>query len=220
MAERNTKISKVDAIYGLILDKIQSRELLPGDRLNIEDLARDFGVSRTPVRETVNRLIQEGFVEQKHNVGPSVVQLSDEQAQDLIEANAALGGLVFDSFGCLKDLQGLQSALQEVMTMQLTASECGDDRRFHEASVGFHKVLIEHCTNPIIRDYAMKTQNQINMCNFAYMATKENHQQSLKAHSEVNEAVQNGELKKARKLMERHNKFEGTIFFQGKKRNL
>ena len=72
MAERNTKISKVDAIYGLILDKIQSRELLPGDRLNIEDLARDFGVSRTPVRETVNRLIQEGFVEQKHNVGPSV----------------------------------------------------------------------------------------------------------------------------------------------------
>ena len=79
MAGKVVRTSLVDQVYSLILEKIQNRELLPGDRLNIEELARDFGVSRTPVRETINRLTQEGFIEQKHNVGPSIIQLSDEQ---------------------------------------------------------------------------------------------------------------------------------------------
>ena len=73
MAGKVVRTSLVDQVYSLILEKIQNRELLPGDRLNIEELARDFGVSRTPVRETINRLTQEGFIEQKHNVGPSII---------------------------------------------------------------------------------------------------------------------------------------------------
>lgn len=214
MAEKVVRRSLVDQVYSLILNKIQNRELLPGDRLNIEELARDFGVSRTPVRETINRLIQEGFVEQKHNVGPSIVQLSDEQAQDLIDANAALFDLVFDSYGRLESLVPLQEDLQEMVAVQIAAAEGGDDRRFHEASVGFHKIIIDYCTNPIIRDYAMKTQNQINMCTFAYMATKENRQESIDAHASIKDAVAAGDIPKAKKLMEAHNKFAGTVYFK------
>ena len=51
------RTSLVDQIYDLILQKIQNRELVPGDRLNIEELAKTFSVSRTPVRETINRLM-------------------------------------------------------------------------------------------------------------------------------------------------------------------
>lgn len=216
MAEREVRRSLVDKVYSLILEKILSRELLPGDRLNIEDLARDFGVSRTPVRETVNRLIQEGFVEQKHNVGPSIVQLSKEQAQDLIEANAALFNLVFDSYDRLESLVNLQEELQDILSAQIAADRSGDDRSFHEASMGFHKALIEYCTNPVIRDYTMKTQIQINMCTFAYMAAKENRQESILAHSAIRDAVQDGDIRKAKKLMEAHNTFASTVYFQEK----
>lgn len=216
MAEKVVRRSLVDQVYGLILDKIQKRELLPGDRLNIEELARDFGVSRTPVRETINRLIQEGFVEQKHNVGPSIVQLSDEQAQDLINANAALFDLVFDSYGRLESLVPLQEDLQEMVSAQIAAADCGDDQRFHEAAVGFHKIIIEYCTNPIIRDYTMKTQNQINMCTFAYMATKENRKESIDAHGAIKDFVISGDIEKAKALMKLHNKFAGTVYFKEK----
>lgn len=214
MAGKVVRTSLVDQVYSLILEKIQNRELLPGDRLNIEELARDFGVSRTPVRETINRLTQEGFIEQKHNVGPSIIQLSDEQAQELIDANAALFNLVFDSYRKLENLDCLTEELQKVVSAQITACERGDERPLHEASVGFHKVLIQYCSNPIIRDYTMKTQNRINMCTFAYMAAKENRQESIAAHSAVSEALRAGDIEKARALMEAHNRFAGTEYFK------
>ena len=216
MAEKEVKRSLVDQVYSLILDKILDRELLPGDRLNIEDLARDFGVSRTPVRETVNRLIQEGFVEQKHNVGPSIVQLSREQAKDLVEANAALFNLVFDSYDRLDSLEQLQEELRDLVSRQIAADRSGDDRGFHEASMGFHKALIQRCTNPIIGDYAMKTQIRINMCTFAYMAEKENRAESIAAHSAIRDAMEEGDIRKARKLMEAHNTFAGSVYFKEK----
>lgn len=213
MVRKVVRTSLVDQVHDLILERIQNRELLPGDRLNIEELARDFGVSRTPVRETINQLIKEGFVEQKHNVGPSVVDLSDEQAHDLIEANASLFNLIFDLYIDPNKVNQLQEELGNVILGQIRSSESGDDLLFHKKSVEFHKVIIEYCTNPIIKDYTMKTQNQINMCTFSYLATKDNHKGSISDHTGIKDAIAEGNIQKAKVLMEAHNKFAGTAFF-------
>ena len=101
-----------------------------------------------------------------------------------------------------------------MVSAQIAACESGDGRTLHEAAVGFHKVLIQYCTNPIIRDCTMKTQNQINMCTFAYMAAKENRQESIAAHSAVSEALRAGDIEKAKALMEAHNRFAGTEYFK------
>lgn len=213
MGEKVVRKSLVDQVYDLILKRIQNRELVPGDRLNIEELARDFGVSRTPVRETINRMIQEGFVEQKHNVGPRIIQLDEEQEQDLIDANTNLFSLVIESYHRLDSLEPLVSALEEMVKKQKEALECGEEQKGHEASVGFHKLMIESCCNPIIRDYTMKTQNQINMCTFSYLTNRHHQALSIDEHEHILEALKLGDIEQAKSLMELHNRLAKRIYF-------
>lgn len=216
MADKVERKSLVDQVYNLILKKIQTREMVPGDRLNIEELAKTFDVSRTPVRETINRLIQEGFVEQKHNVGPSIIKLDEEQEKDLIEANSYLFNIVIDTYLQLENLDSLVADLEEVVTDQFRAYEAQDDNRFHEASVKFHKVMIAYCTNHTIRECAKKTQNQINMCTFAYLAATKNRKLSIQAHKEIKDALKQGDIQQAKRLMEEHNKFSEIGYMKKK----
>lgn len=217
MTDKVERKSLVDQVYNLILRKIQSRELVPGDRLNIEELAKAFDVSRTPVRETINRLIQEGFVEQKHNVGPSIIKLDEEQERDLIEANAYLFDIVIDTYRQIDSLDGLIADLEEIVDEQSRAYEAQDDNGFHEASVGFHKVMIDYCTNQTIRECTKKTQNQINMCTFAYLAVIENRKLSIQAHTAIKNALKTRDIDKAQELMKEHNRFSEIGYMTEKK---
>lgn len=210
------RTSLVDQIYDLILEKIQNRELVPGDRLNIEELAKTFSVSRTPVRETINRLIQEGFVEQKHNVGPSIIKLSEEEELELINANSYLFDIVIDTYQGLNTLKFLIEELEEIIAEQKVAYEADDEQGSHKASDCFHQTMIEYCTNRTIRECAAKTQNQINMCTFAYQAVSENRRQSIIDHTEILQALKQGDIDKTKRLMNAHNKFSGTTYMKRK----
>ena len=53
---------KVD-IYGILKEKIQFLEMKPGERIIEAELSEQYGVSRTPVREALKRLEEEGFVD-------------------------------------------------------------------------------------------------------------------------------------------------------------
>lgn len=216
MAQKVERKSLVDQVYDLILKKIQNRELVPGDRLNIEELAKTFDVSRTPVRETINRMIQEGFVEQKHNVGPSIMKLSGEQEQELIEANAYLFSDVIDTYQKLESLKPLAEELEEIIREQQAAYDRDDEKASHQASVRFHQTMIRYCTNRTIGECARKTQNQINMCTFAYQAVSENRRQSIAEHKAITQALREGDIPKAKELMEHHNRFSGIEYMKGK----
>ena len=72
---------------------ILSRQLKPGERLIEEQVAADLGVSRNPVREALRMLEGEGLVEISPRRGASVTQVSEEEAQEIVEVRAALEGL-------------------------------------------------------------------------------------------------------------------------------
>jgi DNA-binding transcriptional regulator YhcF (GntR family) len=73
---------RFERIYGTIRDRICLLEYEPGTRLAEEDLAREFGVSRTPIRRVLSRLESEGLVESRHGVGTFVTDVDiDNLAQ-------------------------------------------------------------------------------------------------------------------------------------------
>jgi DNA-binding GntR family transcriptional regulator len=63
---------RFERIYGAIRDRICLLEYAPGMRLGEEELAREFGVSRTPIRRVLSRLESEGLLESRHGVGTFV----------------------------------------------------------------------------------------------------------------------------------------------------
>lgn len=79
-----------EAVYGRIKELILQNRLKPGQKLGVENLAQQLGVSRTPIREALERLHQERWTERVPGRGFFVVELEDSLARDLYEAREAL----------------------------------------------------------------------------------------------------------------------------------
>ena len=77
--------SVADQVYAVLRERIAGGEIERGSRLHQEDLAREFGVSRTPVREALRRLAAEGLVDLFANRGARVATATDEQLRSSYE---------------------------------------------------------------------------------------------------------------------------------------
>ncbi len=76
-----------DEVYKTIYAQLMSQEILPGSRISIDNLARELGVSQTPIREALSRLEAQGLVVKTHLIGFSATSQIDrerfEQLYDL-----------------------------------------------------------------------------------------------------------------------------------------
>ncbi|MGO9239508.1 MAG: GntR family transcriptional regulator [Bryobacteraceae bacterium] len=77
-------------LYRALLGKIISGEFAPGQRLVEEELARAYGVSRTPIREVLLAFAKDGLVERVRNCGAKVVAFTAEDVEELFDIRKAL----------------------------------------------------------------------------------------------------------------------------------
>jgi DNA-binding GntR family transcriptional regulator len=202
--------SLTEQVYMLIVNKIQNNELRHGDRLNIEELAREFNASRTPVREAINRLIQEGLVEQVHNAGPRIVTLSKRQIMDLIFTNATLFTGVSESLASIAEKDRIEKdriigELADNIEMQKKYLEKSNSDKFFIYASEFHKVLINHCENQKLKQLTMLTQIQIEMCVLYYLKDDFNRKKSLEDHERLLRFFEAGDTENLISGMKAHN---------------
>jgi len=89
-----TKIQNLHtAVYERLKSQIIDFTLKPGQKLQDRQLGSQFGVSRTPVREALNRLVQEGFVKQIPGQGYFVKEITIKEIEHLYDIREALEAL-------------------------------------------------------------------------------------------------------------------------------
>jgi DNA-binding GntR family transcriptional regulator len=130
--------TKSDFAYKEVRSLILSGELEPGAVINQEVLAREIGISTTPLREALRRLKEQGLVELGAHRDARVTELKAEEARDLLEVRRSLDPLAAslaaqrrtrqDIADMRASLQGLQALPSNPTVEQLVAH-----RRFHEA---------------------------------------------------------------------------------------
>src|ERR1700752_2125742 len=76
--------------YNEIKNLILSNEVLPGQKLHHQELSERLGVSRTPVREALTRLVQEGYVSLLPNRGFTCKEIRLQEAEELYDLREAL----------------------------------------------------------------------------------------------------------------------------------
>ena len=77
-------------VYNQIKDLILCNEILPGQKLHHQGLSERLGVSRTPVREALTRLVQEGYVSFLPNRGFTCKEIRLQEAEELYDIREAL----------------------------------------------------------------------------------------------------------------------------------
>jgi len=107
-------------VYERLLTAIVRQELQVGQSLDVENLAKSFGVSRTPVQLAIARLADLGLVEIKPRKGTFVARLTAQdvhelfEVRELIEVNAVRKGAKLATDSELMALKGLVQGLQEL----------------------------------------------------------------------------------------------------------
>lgn len=87
------KTTLTDKIYQDIKDDILTKVFQPGEKLNIKELAREYQVSDTPVKQALQRLAEEKLVVNTPNKGMSVRALTPHELQDIFDMR-----LMMDTF--------------------------------------------------------------------------------------------------------------------------
>lgn len=135
-----TKSDQSLRAYQEIKEGILTNRLRPGTKLNHQALAEMLGISRTPVRESLERLHQEGFVTRIANRGHMVAEMDAQELQDLYETREALEThavhLLFskDRVGAaVASLDALNERYQHLCDGKLTRERLLLDRDFHLA---------------------------------------------------------------------------------------
>ena len=132
--------SKSEAAYRHLRQRIVDRALPPGERLVLEQIARELDMSVVPVREAVRRLEAEGYVQYQRNVGAQVTSIDPDQYLHSMQTLALLEGYATATGAALIGESELDSARRINRDLRRKAEQ-GDARAYTELNRDFHRTL-------------------------------------------------------------------------------
>ncbi len=136
----NAKPSRQE-IHRQLREQILLLDLAPGSRLREERLAEYFGVSRTPIRQVLDRLEFEGLVEQGEGTGARVSALDPKELRDVWAMRLRLAEIVVDFLRMPKD-EGILERLDSVRAQLAEVKESRDIRALGALYNRYHETML------------------------------------------------------------------------------
>lgn len=157
-AEHHT--SRVDSAYDWLLADITEFKLRTGAQLSENKLATQLGISRTPVREALQRLEKEGLVKRTDNARFTVSQLSVREVNEACDLLEVLDAYIFRTAASKMTDLDVQRLLDSVEAMA-AAAERGDRSVWSEADLAFHRTVNRVAGNQLVADTVKQTRRRI-----------------------------------------------------------
>jgi len=208
--------SMQEKAYFDLLRRMLSGELPAGTPLSEASLAKELGISRTPLREAIRRLAAEGFLRQIRNRGTMVVEFSKRDIAELYELREALEvyavGQAAEHTLRPHDLEHLDRLVHDVLGLRdelLASGEPGltaeQMQRFVQIDLSFHATLVRAAANRRILKAITDTRVLLNI----FAMRRKGHSAAQLAeihryHSEVLAAVVRKDPEAAMRLMGEH----------------
>lgn len=132
--------SAADTVYHGIVNGLENRHCVPGQRLVEADLAAQFGVGRNSVREALQHLAADGVVEIVRHKGALIRSLSLQETLDVLDVAERMTGLLARSAA-----RGVRNgACAQALTQVLDSlHETADAEQFAKARRTFYRVLLD-----------------------------------------------------------------------------
>ncbi|MGE5576285.1 MAG: GntR family transcriptional regulator [Syntrophothermus sp.] len=191
--------SLVEQIRNVLREDIVSLRLAPGEKLNVIALAEHFGVSRTPIRDALQLLVEEGLVIVVPRVGYYVVQLSAEDVREISGIRKMIELYAFD----LAMLHMTPETIEEMYRQALAVKNLpGDKRRsaFERLDRAFHADIIRYADNRRLLELSARIHVFFDLMRNLNVRVEE----ALEEHLAILRPMRNGDVAEARKMLELH----------------
>ncbi len=191
-----------DIAYDAVRDAILANDIKPGDRVSEYKVAEWLGISRTPVREGLRRLENEGLLTPHPRRGLVVASIDDAALQQLYAVRELLEGAAVASAAEhatdaeIATLRHLVQAEQEIMD---------EPGRMNEHNRVFHEAIYRAAHNKFLLKFLLITSDTLSAYrNVSTLVIEERRKQVLEEHAEICEAIARRDPEGARAVMVRH----------------
>jgi DNA-binding GntR family transcriptional regulator len=151
--ERGNGTRAAGAAYDYLREKILDGTLQPNGSISQVELARRLGVSRTPLREALRRLQQEGLIDAEPNRRARVMAI-DPVDLEYVYTNR----LLYETLGIALTVPKLGTddlqVIEEALAGMRSHVDAGDFAAWEEAHSRFHRALVRHAPDPLDRTIA------------------------------------------------------------------
>lgn len=195
-----------DEVYDALHEMISRRELAPGDRLLELHIAKKLGVSRTPVREAIRRLQQDGLVESHPNKGCFLKRTTLMDMADGYEVIACVSSMacrfLAERSGTLPpaEVAELESLLSDMRELCHT----GNKRGWVEKDITFHQKLINMAEHPQLVSVYSNLSLCVNQILWLITPLYVDIKASTAGHEEILQLIMSGDSKATSELVLRH----------------
>ncbi|MDD2503040.1 MAG: GntR family transcriptional regulator [Clostridia bacterium] len=189
--------------YISIKDYIINNNLEPGSQLNIEELTLELNISRTPVREALIRLKQEGIVTSMPRVGFFVSGITKKEFDDLFELRLLVECYVAEQAAKRMSDKTLESLEKTLERSNLLVQE-GKTKEFNQLEIIFHNTIIESLHNNRISAVMNSVEDLLYKERLIAIGSLENVKQSVVEHEKILKAIQNRDFVLSNRAMEEH----------------
>lgn len=182
-----------DAVYQALRNAIVFGELPPGCRLLERELALELAVSRTPIREALRRLSEEGLVAGVPNRGVVVRTVTLEEAEHVYAVREPLEVLAA-RLAAQRCTPQQVAELEGCLIRAERAAALGDRRTVILENNAFHDLIAHASGNPVLARMLDLLRNQVNLVRMALWARIPTRpQQTLLQHRRILEALRSGD---------------------------
>ena len=192
-----------DVVFHTLREAILKGELKPGERLMELQLASKLGVSRTPIREAIRMLEQEGLAVTIPRKGAEVAKMTEKDMEDVLQIRDALDELAA-SIACeqitTEELEELKRTMREFEEYTKTA----DLKRIAEADVRFHDIIYKATRNPKLENMLNNLREQMYRYRVEYLKDEKNYPVLVREHSEIVEGLSKKNKEKLTAAMHEH----------------
>jgi DNA-binding GntR family transcriptional regulator len=145
------------ALRGILLE---GRRFVPGGKISVEELARDMGVSRSPVWAAVARLEAEGVLRVQPRQGVFLIAFTPEKVREICEAREALEGMV-GRLAASKANAEHERGMKESLAVQADCLDHGDFGGYRQAADQFHHSIQAAAANQEVDRLLERLQTQM-----------------------------------------------------------
>ena len=184
-----------DEVYEVLKESILDKQFALGERLNLSELEEQMGISRTPLKEALNRLALEGLVEIQPRRGTFVV---DPTSRDIAES--------FD-VRCVLEVYGVEMALQRMTESRLnqmrdlvtalrrvTEFEDWDYQEYVALDYKLHRLIMEVAGNKRLKDIWEQVNVHVEMAHTRFGRLERGIDLTQKGHEEILRAFESKDL--------------------------
>lgn len=184
-------------------ERILSFDLPPRIRLSDEEIARELGISRTPVREALNRLAAEGLVEARLNRGFVVKVFDRKEVEDTYVLRERLETLAVELATPQLD-DHKRKVLADLLDSFLRLMEEKDLSGFNDADERFHDLIAVYSGNSVLHTVLKNLQGKIRLIRRYDHLRPGSLEEAYEGHLDILESMTEGDAKEASKKMSVH----------------